>query len=140
MNYSRRDLTLLLPAFAAAASAQTKKAMPSSALVYEDLPVKANGPNNQRNVFKGETHSGYPIDMHMTELGPGQAPHAPHHHAHEELLMLRTGSLDVTISGKTTRVTAGSVVYVASNEEHGWRNAGEGRAEYFVLALGRDSA
>ena len=32
----------------------------------------------------------------------------------------------------------GSVAYVASAEEHGWRNVGAGRAHYFVLALGRD--
>ena len=47
--------------------------------------------------------------MHLTELGPGQAPHAPHKHVHEEMVMLQTGLLDVTIEGKTTRLTPGSV-------------------------------
>ena len=135
MTYSRRDLSLLLPLAAAAATAQTKT-VPSKALIYEDHPVKVNGANKQRAVLKGETHSGYPIELHMTELGPGQAPHPPHKHIHEEMLMLQDGVLEVTISGKVTNLTAGSVAYVASNEEHGWRNPGASRAQYFVIALG----
>ena len=54
--------------------------------------------------------------------------------------MLQTGMLDVTIEGKVTRVTAGSVVYVNSNEEHGWKNPGPERAQYFVMAIGREGA
>jgi quercetin dioxygenase-like cupin family protein len=79
------------------------------------------------------------VDIHITELGPGQMPHAAHHHVHEEIVMLQTGLLDVTIEGKLTRVTAGSVVYVNSNEEHGWKNPGPERAQYFVMAIGRES-
>jgi len=48
------------------------------------------------------------------------------------------GALNVTMDGKTTRLTPGSVAYVASNHEHGWKNPGHGPAEYFVIALGRD--
>ena len=79
------------------------------------------------------------MDLHLTELAPGQMPHAAHHHVHEEIVMLQRGTLEVTINEKVTRASAGSVVYVASGEEHGWRNVGSGPAEYFVIALGRDS-
>ena len=136
MTYSRRDLGLLLPLAAAASAQAQESAVPSKALVYEDLPVKVNGANKQRAVLKGETHSGYPIELHLTELGPGQAPHPPHKHVHEEMLMLQDGVLDVTINGQVTHLTAGSVAYVASNDEHGWRNPGQTHAQYFVIALG----
>ena len=140
MKLSRREIAGLLPALAVAqtAAAQTKEkpVLSSKAYKYEDLPVKVNGENNSRAVFDGKNHSGFPLELHMTELGPGMAPHAPHHHVNEEALMLRTGQLDVTISGQTTRVTAGSVVYVNSGEEHGWKNPGPERAQYFVIALG----
>ena len=140
MKPSRRELGLLLPALAAAmpAAADDKKMTDSKIWKFEDLPVKRNGQNLSRDVFAGATHTGFAIDMHITELGPGQAPHPSHHHAHEELLMLETGELDVTIGGKTTHITAGSVVYAASNQEHGWRNPGKAPARYFVLALGRE--
>ena len=78
--------------------------------------------------------------MHETELAPGGRPHPPHHHAHEEMVMVREGTIEVTIGGNSANLGAGSVAYVASNEEHGWRNVGAGRARYLVLALGRDDA
>ena len=140
MNYTRRDLGLLLPALAAASGRAQPKALPSKAFKYEDLLVRGNGPNQSRAVLNGETHSGFPIELHITELGPGQAPHPPHQHVHEELLMLRSGVLDATILGQTTRVTAGSVVYLASNDLHGWRNPGPDPAQYFVMSLGGDKA
>ena len=140
MNYTRRDLGLLLPALAVASGRAQQKALPSKAFKYEDLPVRGNGPNQSRAVMNGTTHSGFPIELHISELGPGQSPHPPHQHVHEELLMLKSGVLDATILGETTRVTAGSVVYLASNDLHGWRNPGPDPAQYFVIALGGDSA
>src|SRR5262249_38088918 len=140
MNVSRRDLSLLLPALAGAANAADTKGMASLMLKYEDLKVKTNGENRSRDYFNGQTHTGFHIDMHETSLGPGLAPHPPHHHVHEELLMVREGTLEVTINGKTSILTPGSVAYVASGEEHGWKNAGPTRATYFVMALGRDKA
>jgi quercetin dioxygenase-like cupin family protein len=135
MKPTRRDLALLLPVVAAG---QEKKpaTLESKVYQYEDLPVKENGQNKGRAVLNGVTHGGFPVELHMTELGPGQAPHAAHQHAHEEIVMLRRGSLDVTIEGKTTRMSAGSVTSVASGQMHGWRNAGSEPAEYFVIALG----
>jgi len=75
--------------------------------VYEELVVKKNGENESRAVLDGLTHSNYPIETHITSLGPGMAPHAPHHHVNEEVLMLQTGQLDVMIEGKTTRAHGG---------------------------------
>ena len=122
---------------AAQATAQTA-ALQSKTYSYPDLPVKVNGSNRQRAVLDGATHSGFPINLHMTELGPGQAPHAPHHHVHEEMIMLHEGTLEVTIAGRIATLGPGSIAYVASGEEHGWRNVGTGRANYFVLALGQE--
>ena len=141
MKLSRRNFAALVPALAAAQTAAPPKEEPtlaSKAYRFEDLTVKVNGENRSRDVFNGKNHAGFPVDIHITELGPGQAPHASHHHVHEEVVMLQTGQLDVTIEGKVTRVTAGSVVYANSNEEHGWKNPGPERAQYFVIAIGRE--
>jgi len=140
MKLTRRDLALLAPAVAAAQT-QPKQAAPKPMLTsrvykFEDLPAKPNGENVGRAVFDGKTHADYPLELHMTELGPGLAPHAPHKHLNEEVLMLRFGQLDVTIEGVTTRASAGSIVYVNSNELHGWVNPGPERAQYFVIAVG----
>lgn len=54
------------------------------------------------------------------------------------MLLIRDGVLEVKIGTGTAQYGPGSVVYVASNEEHGWRNVGKTSARYFVLALGDD--
>jgi quercetin dioxygenase-like cupin family protein len=136
MEISRRSLAILVPALAAAQEKKTP-AIASHVYLYEDLPVKQNGQNHGRAVLDAATHAGFPVELHMTELAPGQAPHAPHKHAHEEIVMLRRGTLEVTIEGKTTRMTPGSVTSVASGELHGWRNPGTEPCEYFVIALGK---
>ena len=118
---------LLLPALVAAdAAAQTKPVLAS----------KVYSPSDGKSVFNGLTHTNYPIEMHVTELEPGKAPHPPHHHPNEEVLMLHEGTLDVMIAGQHFSAGPGSVVYVASGEEHGWKNAGDTRAKYWVIALG----
>ena len=137
MNKSRRDLALLAFVAAKAVSAADRKALPSATYKFEDLKVKQTGDNRGRDVFDGLTHTGHQIDIHETELAPGLAPHAPHRHSHEEIVMLREGTLEVSIEGKVTTITPGSVVYVASNEFHGWKNSGTTRAHYFVMAIGR---
>jgi mannose-6-phosphate isomerase-like protein (cupin superfamily) len=78
--------------------------------------------------------------VHETVLEPNAMPHPPHRHVHEEMFLISTGTLDVTISGKSTKLSAGSAVYVASNEEHGIRNTGATPAQYIVVALGRDAS
>jgi quercetin dioxygenase-like cupin family protein len=136
MKLSRRDLAVLFPALAAA---ETPK-MQSTAYRYEDLPVKVNGQNKSRAIFNGETQRGLGIEMHETELPAGGAPHASHHHVHEELIVVREGTMEVNISGKATTLSPGSVVFVVSNEEHGVHNSGTNRARYYIISLGREKA
>ena len=143
MNYSRRDLSMLLPALLAmgkAASAADSKTLPSKVFPIEELPVKtaANG-NKTWQVFKGETHEGFPIDMHITELAPGNMPHPAHHHVHEEMVMMIEGTLEVTISGQSKKIGPGGLAYVNSNDEHGWKNVGGTPARYYVFAIGRQN-
>lgn len=140
MNTTRRDLAAVLTLLAVKrAEAAERKKLPSMTYKFEDLTVKKNGENRSRDVFDGLNRSGFQLDIHETELAPGLAPHAAHRHVHEEILMIREGTLEVTIEGKVTSATPGSVVYVASNEMHGWKNSGSTRAHYFVMAIGREA-
>ena len=134
MTPSRRDLALLL---AAAQLPAQDQQLPTKFYRYQDLPVKASGtgPNKSRAILDGKTHTGFRIEIHETELGPGLAPHPPHKHVHEELILVREGTMEVTVLGKSEKLGPGSVAYVASNEEHGWRNVGDTRAIYTVITL-----
>ena len=141
MEISRRNLCLLIPALAAVpAFAAEEEFLPSKAYPFEELPVHASGENKSRAVMAGKTHTGFMVELHETDLAPGGAPHPPHHHDHEETFLVREGEIEVTIEGKAHRVGPGSVVFVASNQEHGVHNAGTGHAQYFVFALGTGKA
>jgi quercetin dioxygenase-like cupin family protein len=128
----------LLPLLAAAKGGAQSVVLPSKTYGFDQLPVEASGENKLRKVLDGETHAGVRIELHETELPPGGAPHPPHHHVQEEMILIREGTMEVTIAGRSAKLGPGSAAYVASNEEHGWHNAGATRAHYFVLAIGRD--
>ena len=144
MEYSRRDLSLMLPALLAAAShaAAEQGPLPSKAYDFTSLPVKTNPKNHNqtRQVFKGETYQNVPIDLHITTLMPGEMPHPPHRHTHEELMLIQKGTLEFTISGQSSRVGPGSVTFVHSQDLHGLKNVGDSPAQYFVLAIGSQNS
>jgi quercetin dioxygenase-like cupin family protein len=122
----------------AGAKAQTP-ALASKFYPYDELPVRSNGPNRSRRILNGELHTGFAFEMHETELAPGEAPHPPHHHVHEEVILIHEGTVEVMIAGTSARMGPGSLAFMASNEEHGWRNVGTTRAKYYLIALGPDA-
>lgn len=141
MDCTRRSLALLLPALAAAqqrpqGGASGNGALPSKAFPFEDLTARQTATIKSYQILTGDTHSGYRLDLHESELPGGVAPHPPHEHVHEELIFVREGEVEVTINGKATRLGPGSCAYLASNDLHGYRNPGTAPAKYFVLALG----
>lgn len=128
---------MLLPGILTAARVSGKSVLTSKTYEFASLPVDRSPKthNESRQVFDGLTHESIPIDLHITTLQPGEMPHPAHHHVWEEMIFIQTGTLEVYIKGKGTRIGPGSVAYVASNEEHGWKNVGDLPAQYFVLAI-----
>lgn len=140
MTFSRREICLMLSTLATGPGlAVETAALPSKIYRFEDLPVRKNGGNQSRPLLSGALHDGKYLESHETSLAPGSMPHPPHHHLHEEMFLVREGTIEATISGQSTRVGPGSVIFVASNDEHGIRNVGTTAAQYFVVALGKDS-
>ena len=138
MTYSRRDLCLLVGALAASPEvALPDTRLASQAYPYADLPVHESNGHQSRPVLKGELHNGEFLEVHQTRLPPGGMPHPAHRHVHEEMFLIREGTVEVTINGKSTPLGPGSVGFVASNDQHGIRNSGTTPAEYFVVALGK---
>lgn len=106
------------------------------AIPFDQLPMHKNNGNEIRSIIKGKLATGEPVEMHETTLQPGSAPHAPHHHEHSEFWLIREGTVELTINGKSQVLSPGSAGYVASNEVHGIKNVGSTPASYFVVAIG----
>lgn len=71
------------------------KAWPSN-----ELPVTINGQNKQRAMFTAKTHTGFKIESHQSDIAPGEINHPPHQHLHEEMMLVRSGLMELTTSGK----------------------------------------
>ena len=153
MKYSRRELGLMLPALAATAataSAQTTGApapapgveqlqvMKTRAYRFAELPVITNGKNKRRSMFTDKTHTGFKMSSHMNEVAPGEVNHPPHQHLREEMMLIREGTIELTVNGKPYRLGPGDVGVIGSNEMHNAKNVGTTQAHYFIVNIGRD--
>lgn len=108
---------------------------PSGIFDWTKMTAVPTPTGERRDVLNGSTVTLQNLSVHITTVNPGQATHAAHRHPDEEIVVVKEGALDVTISGKTERATAGSVILFASNDLHGMRNAGDTRATYYVVRL-----
>jgi len=142
MFITRRDMCLLLPAVLFPAVirpedvAAQEGSMPSAMYPFEKLPIRTPKNAQIRDVLKGKLATGESLEVHETTLPPGVAPHAPHHHVHSEMWLIREGTVELTVNGTISLLGPGSVGFVHSNDEHGIKNVGATPATYFVVAVG----
>jgi mannose-6-phosphate isomerase-like protein (cupin superfamily) len=144
MTMTRREMCLLLPAamlpvaaLPIAEASEQDDLLPSGSYAFEKLAVKTSPSGLQtREAFKGKLATGESIETHATTLPPGAMPHPPHHHVHSEMFLMREGTLELTVNGKSYRLEPGGVGFVRSNEEHGVKNVGTTPANYFVVEIG----
>jgi quercetin dioxygenase-like cupin family protein len=143
-NHGDKPATYFVFNFTSAATAglQGKAPLPaapgrlgSTIFQWDQLKAEKTKVGERRGVIDLPTSTLANYECHVTTIGVGLAPHPPHHHADEEILLLKEGQLDVTINGVTTRAGPGSVVFVSSGDEHGWKNAGDTPATYYVMRI-----
>jgi XRE family transcriptional regulator, regulator of sulfur utilization len=136
---TRRDLVVALMAAGITLSAvvradQQTPLLQSSVFDWNSVPDRPTNAGSVRTLFKGPTATLDELDLHVTTLNPGAAPHPPHKHPNEELLILKEGTVEALVNGEWRRVGPGSVIFLASNQLHGLRNVGTGPAIYHVIS------
>ena len=137
MNLTRRNACLLLPMLGSLnAWSSSENSLPTTVRKFDELHAEKDKSATFRAILEGRTHTDDYLEVHETVLEPNAAPHPPHHHLGEEMFLIVSGTVEITISGKAMRLGPGSAAFVASNEEHGLHNAGDGPAQYFVVTLG----
>jgi quercetin dioxygenase-like cupin family protein len=140
MKITRRDLfvvlisvSLTVAGFALAQPVTGKPVMHSSVFNWDDLKPVPTKTGSRRAVFDAPTPTLSNFECHISTLNPGESPHAPHQHADEEVMIVKEGTLAALQGDKTNIVTAGGIIFEASNELHGLRNIGTNPAVYFVF-------
>ena len=152
-SINRRDVCVALSslvAMAAVSADAQSSSQPASpgdpvlatprAFRFGDLPVAKTAVGETRAVTHGVLPTGEAVELHETTLLPGHMPHPPHKHRHSEFMMVREGTVEFDNNGTKERVGPGGVVFAASNMMHGLKNVGETNANYFVIAIGQETA
>ena len=101
-----------------------------------DWAAAASKPNDWgavRQVVREPTPTLDELEIHISTLKPGQSPHAPHKHEHEELLIVKEGTLETFQNGVSRKAGPGAIIFQASNELHNVTNVGTSPATYYVI-------
>jgi quercetin dioxygenase-like cupin family protein len=138
MQITRRDVAVAIFSVAltcgVGAFAQTEKALLGPAVFdWNNLPVTKTDVGEVRQVVQQPTATLNELEMHVTTLNPGVASHPPHKHPNEELVIIRTGTVETLSAGVWKRVGPGSIIFNASNSLHALRNVGDTPATYHVV-------
>src|SRR5207237_6652462 len=131
---TRREPAVRVGGVACGAAVTAAKAAPHhSAVVGEAAAPKPNEWGAVRQVVRERTPTLDELEIHISTLKPGQSPHAPHKHEHEELLIVKEGTLETFQNGATHRAGPGAIIFQASNELHNVTNVGTAPATYYVI-------
>ena len=135
---TKRDALVALLTMAATsgiiALAQSEKPlMGSSIFEWNAIEAKPTKVGARRDFFQSPTATLDELECHVTTINAGEAPHPPHQHPDEELIIVKEGIVEVMINGQSKTVGPGSVVFQAANQLHGLRNTGKSAATYYVM-------
>ncbi len=108
---------------------------PSGVFDWAKLTAVPTKVGERRDVLKGSTATMANLTCHVTTVKVGEAAHGAHRHPDDEIVIVKEGTLEITINGETQRAGAGSVVFFASNDLHGMRNGGDTPASYYVIRM-----
>ena len=107
--------------------------LPSSVFEWAKLNVIPTAVGERRDLFDTRTVTLRQLECHVTTVNVGEASHPAHTHPDEEMVIVKEGTLEVTINGKVQRAGPGSLIFYSSNDLHGMRNGGDTPATYFVI-------
>ncbi|HEY5227126.1 MAG TPA: cupin domain-containing protein [Opitutaceae bacterium] len=78
------------------------------------------------------------LESHITTLNPGETTTPRGRDPGDELFIVKSGLVEATLGGVVHKVSAGSLFYVAPNDERTLRNIGPGPCSYQVIKVVSD--
>jgi (S)-ureidoglycine aminohydrolase len=126
-------LSFLLPAILSTSvlAAQTK--INSDVYVWNDSPVEKTETGSKRSIVRGTATDFESMDISAITLEQGKAVAETSQADFEEMVVVKDGSLKITINGESKTVGRGSVAIIIPGDEHSYANAGDGETTYYVL-------
>ena len=120
LQASNRRTILQALAAGLALAAQGRSSEIANQVINKDQARKqSEGFGDLRFFVEGSTDQLKGLTVGSLELKPGQAPHPPHTHPEEEIMIVTDGHAEISLEGTITPVGPGSVMYAGSNRLHG---------------------
>ena len=107
--------------------------MGSMVIHWDKIELKPVKTGARATVFEAPTPTLDKFHCHVSTLNPGENTGAPHRHPQEELVVIKTGKLEVNIDGRIETAETGSMIFYAANELENMRNPGNVPATYYVF-------
>jgi quercetin dioxygenase-like cupin family protein len=120
-------------AFAADSSDSSKTPLPSGVIPWNAAADQPTKTGSRRLVFEAPTATLDKFHCHVSNLNPGCDTGAPHRHPQEEIVILKSGALEVYVDGKTQHAEAGAMIFYSANANENMKNVGTVPAIYYVL-------
>lgn len=134
---TRRELAVALMAVACACGgfivADQLPMLGSKIFEWNSVEAKPTDVGSVRSFFRAHTATLEQLEVHVTSLNAGKSPHPPHRHPNEEMIIVQKGTVEALVNGAWKSAGPGSVIFFASNQLHGLRNAGSEPAVYHVI-------
>src|SRR6266498_4440207 len=109
--------------------AQNQRPVLSQSTLFnlDQLPVRTM-PNGGKSwdVLRGTLITDETVAIHESLQPSGLPPNPKHKIAHSEFVFVSDGTLEFQYDGKSERLSAGSVIFVAPGTMHAARNVGDG--------------
>lgn len=130
----------MLPANAMSEPENTLVLSQSKVFSLDQLRARpmANG-GESWDVLHGKLVTGETIAVHESVQPAGLPPNPAHSIAHSEFIFVREGKMEFQFDGKSERVTAGGVVFLAPGTTHTARNIGNDPVTYLVISIAGDT-
>jgi len=120
---NRRDI-FKLAAFQAMIAAAAENKLANGTVDKSQAKVTHEEFGDLRVYHEGRTDQLGALTFGSLLLKPGMSPHPPHQHPEEEIMVVTEGTGEISVEGKVTKVTAGSMMYCAGGKLHGIKNTG----------------
>jgi uncharacterized cupin superfamily protein len=100
---------------------------------WNKLEYKTTEKGGSRAIMRQQTSELKELEIHVTTLNEGITSHGAHSHTDEEIILVRKGFVEETISGKPYRLGPGSIIFLTNDDPHNIKNAGTGQCEYYAI-------
>jgi (S)-ureidoglycine aminohydrolase len=126
-------LSLCLLAFSGVSGVMAQTPIKSDVYAWKDAPVEKTRTGFKRTIVSGMATDFQYLDIFATTLKKKKTEDKGVHADFEEMIIVKDGSLKITINGKSKTVGQGSVAMIMPGDEHSFENAANGETTYYVF-------